>query len=236
MPRRWATQRGGLLVPIDRRSRRYIIELMKDDIIMALKRLIGRKTLGRVLSITTDSECESLDSRRSKAIVGCGVHYTCTYASWGKVPIGNCNRFVRRWYPKRTAFSTCTGSSTSSTQSAANSSTDLRSINTIPPTPGRHKGDNANENVRTAAETARSHLRKIVPLGLLSTHRILRITRDKTIIRNTPASHAFAIQTTVSGNSPEATVGQRTSGAKVHAPEANEFPHQESAEPAVVEA
>ena len=39
-------------------------------------------------------------------------------------------------------------------------------MNTTPPTPGRHKGDNANENVRTAPEPPRIHLQKIDSLHL----------------------------------------------------------------------
>ena len=43
-------------------------------------------------------------------------------------------------------------------------------MNTTPPTPGRHKGDCSNENVRTSAETTRIHLQKIDSLHLQFTH------------------------------------------------------------------
>ncbi|MBQ6341400.1 MAG: site-specific DNA-methyltransferase, partial [Kiritimatiellae bacterium] len=39
-------------------------------------------------------------------------------------------------------------------------------MNTTPPTPGRHKGGNSNENVRTAAKTPRIHLQEIDSLHL----------------------------------------------------------------------
>ena len=103
---------GGLLVLVDRKSRRYVIELIdhvtQGDVIKALKRMIRRGVLGRARSITTDNGCEFLDPDRIKAVVGCNVYYTRAYASWEKGSVENCNRFVRRWYPKGTDFSKCT--------------------------------------------------------------------------------------------------------------------------------
>ena len=61
-----------------------------------------------VLSITTDNGCEFLDPGKIKAVVGCNVYYTRAYASWEKGSVENCNRFVRRWYPKGTDFGKCT--------------------------------------------------------------------------------------------------------------------------------
>ena len=103
---------GGLLVLIDRRSRRYVIELLahvtQDEVVAALKRMLARKAVGKVLSITTDNGCEFLDPGKIKAVVGCNVYYTRAYASWEKGSVENCNRFVRRWYPKGTDFGKCT--------------------------------------------------------------------------------------------------------------------------------
>ncbi|MBQ6339831.1 MAG: IS30 family transposase, partial [Kiritimatiellae bacterium] len=62
------------------------------------------RDLGKVLSITTDNGCEFLDPDKIKAAVGCNVYYTRAYASWEKGSVENCNRFVRRWYPKGTDF------------------------------------------------------------------------------------------------------------------------------------
>ena len=99
---------GGLLVLVDRRSRRYVIELLahvtQDEVVAALRRMIARKALGKVRSITTDNGCEFLDPGKIKAVVGCNVYYTRAYASWEKGSVENCNRFVRRWYPKGTDF------------------------------------------------------------------------------------------------------------------------------------
>lgn len=101
--------RGGLLVLVDRKSRRYIIELLEhvtqDDVVKALKRIISRKAIGIVRSITTDNGCEFLDPEKIKTVVGCNVYYTRAYASWEKGSVENCNRFVRRWHPKKTDFS-----------------------------------------------------------------------------------------------------------------------------------
>ena len=103
---------GGLLVLIDRRSRRYVIELMahvtQDEVVAALKRMLARKAVGKVRSITTDNGCEFLDPKKIKAVIGCNVYYTRAYASWEKGSVENCNRFVRRWYPKGTDFGKCT--------------------------------------------------------------------------------------------------------------------------------
>ena len=103
---------GGLLVLVDRRSRRYVIEKLEhvtqDDVVAALRRMIARKALGKVRSVTTDNGCEFLDPKKIKAVVGCSVYYTRAYASWEKGSVENCNRFVRRWYPKGTDFGKCT--------------------------------------------------------------------------------------------------------------------------------
>lgn len=104
--------RGGLLVLIDRRSRRYVIEpvahVTQDEVVRALRRMVRRGALGTVRSVTTDNGCEFLDPDRIRAVVGCDVYYTRAYASWEKGSVENCNRLVRRWYPKGTDFGRCT--------------------------------------------------------------------------------------------------------------------------------
>ena len=77
--------RGGLLVLIDRKSRRYVIDLLahvtQDDVVAALKRMITRKALGKALSITTNNGCEFLYPDKIKSVVGCNVYYSRAYAS-----------------------------------------------------------------------------------------------------------------------------------------------------------
>ena len=79
---------GGLLVLVDRKSRRYVIELIdhvtQGDVVKALQRMVRRGVLGKVRSITTDNGCEFLDPDKIKAVVGCNVYYTRAYASWEK--------------------------------------------------------------------------------------------------------------------------------------------------------
>ena len=107
-----ASGTGGLLVLIDRRSRRYVIELLRhvtqDEVVAALGRMVSRRALGSPLSVTTDNGCEFLDPEKIRDVVGCRVYYTRAYASWEKGSVENCNRFVRRWYPKGTDFGKCT--------------------------------------------------------------------------------------------------------------------------------
>ena len=103
---------GGPLVLVDRKSRRYVVEKLEhvtqDGVVSALRRMIGRKALGKARSVTTDNGCESLDPKRIRAAVGCNVYYTRAYASWEKGSVENCNRFVRRRNPKGTDFGRCT--------------------------------------------------------------------------------------------------------------------------------
>lgn len=105
--------RGGPLVLMDCKSRRYVIELMErvtqEDAVKAPRRMVARRALGTALSVNTDNGRELLDPERTKAVVGCSVHCTCACASWEKGSVEDCNRFVRRWHPKGTDFSKCTG-------------------------------------------------------------------------------------------------------------------------------
>ena len=103
---------GGLLVLLDRCSRKYYIEKINEisqrEIIKALKRLKKRHEWRQVKSVTTDNGCEFLDPEAMKKVLGCDIYYTRAYASYEKGSIENCNRLVRRWYPKGTDFSLCT--------------------------------------------------------------------------------------------------------------------------------
>ena len=44
------------------------------------------------------------DDGKLSAALGCNVYYTRAYASYEKGYVENCNRLVRRWYPKGTDF------------------------------------------------------------------------------------------------------------------------------------
>ena len=104
--------KGGLLVMPGRCSRRHVIEhlshISQDEVIMAIKRMKRRKALGPVRSVTTDNGREFLDQKRLDRAFKAETCYTRAYASYEKGSIENCNRLVRRWYPKGTDFNQLT--------------------------------------------------------------------------------------------------------------------------------
>jgi len=104
--------KGGLLVMLDRCSRRYVIEhlsfINQDEVAKAIRRMKRRGALPVVLSVTTDNGCEFLDQRRLDRLFKARVYYTRAYASYEKGAVENCNRLVRRWYPKGTDFNSLT--------------------------------------------------------------------------------------------------------------------------------
>ena len=104
--------RGGLLVLIDRMSRRYVVEhlnhIAQDDVVDAIRRMKARKALPVVRSVTTDNGCEFLDQARLDRAFRAEVYYTRAYASYEKGSVENCNRLVRRWFPKGTDFNAFT--------------------------------------------------------------------------------------------------------------------------------
>ncbi len=101
--------RGGLLVMIDRCSRRYVAErighVSQDCVVRAIGRMRARGAPPVVRTVTTDNGCEFPGQRHLDGELGAEVYYTRAYASWEKGSVENCNRFVRRWYPKGTDFS-----------------------------------------------------------------------------------------------------------------------------------
>lgn len=104
--------KGGLLVLIDRMSRRYVIEhvnhIAQEDIIKAIRKMKSRGALPVVRSVTTDNGCEFLDQHRLDRVFKAETYYTRAYAAYEKGSIENCNRIVRRWYPKGTNFNVLT--------------------------------------------------------------------------------------------------------------------------------
>lgn len=100
--------KGGLLVMIDRMSRRYVIEhinhISQDEVIKAIRKMKARGALPTIRSVTTDNGCEFLDQRRLDRVFRAETYYTRAYASYEKGSVENCNRIVRRWFPKGTNF------------------------------------------------------------------------------------------------------------------------------------
>ena len=106
--------KGGLLVLIERQTRRYIIERLRyisqSEVLRSLRHAIRRGKLVKTLSITTDNGSEFLDHDAIEALFksrkpAVRLFYTHAYAVWEKGSVENANRLVRRWYPKGTDFS-----------------------------------------------------------------------------------------------------------------------------------
>ena len=101
--------RGGVFVVYDRLSRRYWLEKLasidQDDVVRAIRRMRASKRIGRIRSVVTDNGCEFLDQGALDRAFGAKVFYTRAYASYEKGGVENCNRILRRWFPKGTDFS-----------------------------------------------------------------------------------------------------------------------------------
>lgn len=101
--------RGGVFVVYDRLSRRYWLEKLvsidQDGVIRAILRMRRSKRIGPIRSVVTDNGCEFLDQAALDRAFGAKVFYTRAYASYEKGGVENCNRILRRWFPKGTDFS-----------------------------------------------------------------------------------------------------------------------------------
>ena len=101
--------RGGVFVVYDRLSRRYWLEKLasidQEGVVRAIRRMRASKRIGRIRSVVTDNGCEFLDQATLDRAFGAKVFYTRAYASYEKGGVENCNRILRRWFPKGTDFS-----------------------------------------------------------------------------------------------------------------------------------
>ncbi len=102
-------QWDGLHVLFDRRRRKYVARYIKAInqrcVLRAIRWLIKHGDLDIVRSVTTDNGCEFLDQKSLDSAFGALVYYTRAYAAWEKGSVENCNRILRRWFPKGTDFS-----------------------------------------------------------------------------------------------------------------------------------
>ena len=117
--------RGGLLVPVDRMTRKCVIarigRIGQRAVNRALARMAKIGALGEVKSVTADNGSEFLKPNAIRRILNCGVYYTRAYASWEKGSVENVNRMIRRWYPKGTDFSKHANAEISALQHTINS-------------------------------------------------------------------------------------------------------------------
>ena len=101
--------KGGLLVLFDRLSRKYFVRklgrISQRCVLRAIGRLVSDGCLGEVRSVVTDNGCEFLDQAKLDKAFGACLYYTRAYAAYEKGAIENCNRILRRWFPKGTDFS-----------------------------------------------------------------------------------------------------------------------------------
>lgn len=101
--------KGGLLVLIERKTRFYLIAKLRAitqrEVLRALRGLLRRGKIRKILTLTTDNGSEFLDAGALENLLAGRVYYTHAYAAWEKGSVENANRLVRRWYPKGTDFS-----------------------------------------------------------------------------------------------------------------------------------
>lgn len=100
---------GGVFVLYDRVSRKYWLEFIPSidqvSVLRAIARILSSKRIHAIKTIVTDNGCEFLDQDSLDKAFGAPVYYTRAYASYEKGGVENCNRILRRWFPKGTDFS-----------------------------------------------------------------------------------------------------------------------------------
>ena len=100
---------GGVFVLYDRVSRKYWLEFVpaidQASILAAIARLRSSRRIRTIKSIVSDNGCEFLNQVALDKAFGAPVYYTRAYASYEKGGVENCNRILRRWFPKGTDFS-----------------------------------------------------------------------------------------------------------------------------------
>jgi IS30 family transposase len=99
---------GGVFVLYDRLSRRYWLEKLacidQNCVVKAIRRIRASSRIGQIRSVVTDNGCEFLDQAALDKAFQAKVYYTRAYASYEKGGVENCNRILRRWFPKGTDF------------------------------------------------------------------------------------------------------------------------------------
>lgn len=116
---------GGLLVLVERKTRRYratrIARVSQECVLRAVRKLVRSGTLGPVLSVTTDNGCEFLGQGALDRAFGAEVYYTRACAAYEKGSVENANRLLRRWFPKGTDFGRVTPAEVEEVEDAVNS-------------------------------------------------------------------------------------------------------------------
>jgi IS30 family transposase len=135
--------RGGLLVLTERSTRYTVIVKIKaisqKEVLKAIRYVLRRKLMRKVLTITTDNGGEFLDTIKIKATFAkiskmLKVYYAHAYCAWEKGSVENANRHIRRFCPKGTNFINVTRKQVEHVQ---------KFINSIPR--NKLEGEDANE-------------------------------------------------------------------------------------------
>ena len=99
-------------IPESSWRREYWLEFVpaidQASILAAIARLRSSKRIRAVKSVVSDNGCEFLNQDKLDKAFGAPVYYTRAYASYEKGGVENCNRILRRWFPKGTDFSKVT--------------------------------------------------------------------------------------------------------------------------------
>ena len=105
--------RGGLLVLTERSTRYTIMVKLKaisqKEVLKAIRSILRKNLMSKVLTITTDNGGEFLDCIKIKETFEVinkmlKVYYAHAYCSWEKGSVENVNRHIRRFFPKGTNF------------------------------------------------------------------------------------------------------------------------------------
>lgn len=86
---------------------RKLADLSQHSIHRSLRSIMNEaKVMNIQIShILTDNGSEFLEIKKIEKITGAKLYYTHAYCSWEKGSVENCNKIIRRWFPKGTDFS-----------------------------------------------------------------------------------------------------------------------------------
>ena len=100
--------RGGVFIAYDCLLHKCWLEKLASIdqacVVRAIRRIRASRRIGRIRSVVTDNGCEFLDQTALDRAFQAKVFYTRAYASYEKGGVENCNRILRRWFPKGTDF------------------------------------------------------------------------------------------------------------------------------------
>lgn len=98
-----------LLVAVDTRSKRTLIELLPNRTKQELARALKRMFDGNIVkTILTDNDIAFTHWQYFEQLLGAPIYFTHPYHSWEKGLVENTNKWIRHFIPKKTDLSTVT--------------------------------------------------------------------------------------------------------------------------------